>query len=395
MRKIFKPGAGVFFLSILIWGIGIGCFMAAMNNFLAEVCHMTEADRGMFEFFRELPGLALIFILALLHKVSDWKIMRLGTIISMLGALLLLIPSNDKIFVTATIMIWSLGEHVVMPVRSAIAMSVVDKENAGKSLGLLTSIMNFGNVAGNIIVAIIFFVGTQYLELKNHVLLYDIVWGFIALLMLISIISTFSKKAPQGQSQKPRLYFNKHFSKFYALELFYGARKQIFITFAPYLLIKEYDLNTAEMAILFGVCAIVNVFVAPLIGKITDVWGYRKVMIWDTIILFFVCLLYGYAGKLFVPQIAIIVLCVNFMLDTILSTTSLATNIYARSLSRSQDELTSTISTGISINHLISIIAAPIGGFIWAKYGVEVLFLFAAIMAIFNSIFAWTISKQA
>ena len=85
---------------------------------------------------------------------------------------------------------------------------------------------------------------------------------------------------------------------------------------------------------------------------------------------------------------------INFLLDAIISTTSLATNIYVLSLAAPQDELTSTLSTGISINHLIAILSAPIGGWIWMKFGVEHLFVFSAIMAICNTLFAMTIPKK-
>ena len=76
-----------------------------------------------------------------------------------------------------------------------------------------------------------------------------------------------------------------------------------------------------------------------------------------------------------------------------ISTTSLATNIYVKTLAENQDELTSTLSTGISINHLISIIAAPLGGWVWVHYGVGVLFSFSAVMALLNSLFAATLPK--
>jgi MFS family permease len=132
---------------------------------------------------------------------------------------------------------------------------------------------------------------------------------------------------------------------------------------------------------------------APLIGRITDRWGYRNVMIWDTVVLAVVCLLYGFAGAIFPLKIAVAVLCVNFLLDAVLSTTALATNIYVRELSKSKDEMTSTMSTGISINHFISILSAPLGGWVWQRYGIGVLFTFAAVMAICNSLFAMTIPK--
>ncbi|MBE6373373.1 MAG: MFS transporter, partial [Lentisphaerae bacterium] len=233
-----KSGALAFFVSIMVWGVGVGCFMAAMNNYLSEIYHMNSLDRGWLEFFREMPGLALVFILALLHRVSDWKVMRIGTMISMAGAAFLLIPA-DKIFVTGFIMIYSLGEHLVMPVRSAIAMQVAKEGHAGQSLGYLTGVMNFGSVAGSAIVAAVFLVGSHWLGHHSRVL-FNLIWIFIFILMAVSVACTFSPNAPNQPSKRPRLYFNRKFNKFYALELFYGARKQIFMTFAPYVLIREY-----------------------------------------------------------------------------------------------------------------------------------------------------------
>ena len=100
-----------------------------------------------------------------------------------------------------------------------------------------------------------------------------------------------------------------------------------------------------------------------------------------------------FAGDLFPGQIAFRVVAVNYVLDAILSTTSLATNIYVRSLAENQEELTSTLSTGISINHLIAILSAPAGGWIWVRFGIGYLFTFAAVMAVFNTLFAMTIPK--
>ena len=385
--SIFRPhsGAGAFFLSILVWGIGVGCFAASLNNFLSDIYAMDSVDRGWLEFFRELPGLLLVFILATLSRVSDWRIMRIGTLVSLGGALLLLTPAS-KVAVTFFIMVWSLGEHLVMPVRSVIAMQV-----AGQSLGLQTSVMNFGSVAGSLLVAAIFSIGARWLQER---MLFNVVWSLIIVLMAVSVASTFSREAPDAPpARRPRLYFHRKFNKFYALELFYGARKQIFLTFAPYVLIKVYGFSTATMALLLGLSACINIFAAPAIGRLTDRWGYRNTMIWDTVVLCVVCLLYGFAGDLFPRSVAVVVVCLNYILDAIISTTALATNIYVRELASSQEELTSTLSTGISINHFISIISAPLGGWIWLRFGVEWLFCFSAVMAVCNSLFAMTLPK--
>ncbi len=390
--SIFRPhsGAGAFFLSILVWGIGVGCFAASLNNFLSDIYTMDSVDRGWLEFFRELPGLLLVLILATLSRVSDWRIMRIGTLVSLGGALLLLTPAS-KVAVTFFIMVWSLGEHLVMPVRSVIAMQVAREGRAGQSLGLQTSVMNFGSVAGSLLVAAIFSIGARWLQER---MLFNVVWGLIIALMAVSVASTFSREAPDAPpARRPRLYFHRKFNKFYALELFYGARKQIFLTFAPYVLIKVYGFSTATMALLLGVSACINIFAAPAIGRLTDRWGYRNTMIWDTVVLCGVCLLYGFAGDLFPRNVAVVVVCLNYILDAIISTTALATNIYVRELASSQEELTSTLSTGISINHFISIISAPLGGWIWLRFGVEWLFCFSAVMAVCNSLFAMTLPK--
>ena len=138
------------------------------------------------------------------------------------------------------------------------------------------------------------------------------------------------------------------------------------MTFAL-VLIKNYGLNTSQIALLFGFCAAVNIFGSPIIGRLTDRLGYRNTMIWDTVVLFFVCILYGYSHQWFEPRTALVVVCLNYLLDAILSTTSLASNLYVRDISSSTDETTSTISTGISINHLISIATAPLGGWVWMR----------------------------
>ncbi len=387
-----ESGAGAFFASIILWGIGVGCFAAALNNFLADIHSIGGYGRGWIEFFRELPGLMLVFILALVSKMSDWRIMRLGILVSMAAACLMF-TNVGTLAVTAFIMFFSAGEHIVMPVRSAIAMRVAKRGKAGTSLGFMTSCMNAGTVSGGFVVAIVFWLCGHF-GLSDSRTAYNFVWAIIVLLLALSLISTFTAYAPNEQSRKPKLYFGRKFSRFYILELFYGARKQIFLTFGPYLLIVEYGFDTAKIATLLSISALVNVFGSPLIGKITDRFGYRNIMIYDTVILFFVCLMYGYAGKMFPHHIAVWVLCVNYILDNLMSTTSMATNIYAGRIASTKEELTSTLTSGISINHLISILCAPIGGWVWARWGVEWLFSFAAIMALANSAFALTIPKE-
>ncbi|MCQ2390601.1 MAG: MFS transporter [Kiritimatiellae bacterium] len=396
--SVCRPDSGwaAFFTSILVWGIGMGCFQATFNNFIVETYAIGGVDRGVLEFMRETPGVCLIAILALLHKFTDWQILRIGTLISLAAAGLLLIPvpwMGAIVFIT----IWALGEHLVMPVRQSLALSIAREGKSGESLGIVTSAINAGTVVGSLLVAAVFFMGTRVLSVESQRLLYDIVWCLIVLLLGASVWFGGRVKEPGVQGKpRPSFYFRRKYSKFYALELFYGARKQVFFTFGPFVLIKLYGMETKDVALLFGISAFLTaLWGGRLIGRLTDRWGYRNVMVWDTVILFFVCLLYGFAKDIFPPKIALGIVCVNYILDAILSNASIATNLYARTLSDSQEELTATLSSGISVNHVITVFYALLGGWIFDAFGAGVLFATAGVMALANSAFALTVPKPA
>ena len=63
-------GAGNLLLSTLIFGIALGTLSGVLNNFLAQLRDFNSFDRGVLEFFREIPGLLLVFILALYTDVG-------------------------------------------------------------------------------------------------------------------------------------------------------------------------------------------------------------------------------------------------------------------------------------------------------------------------------------
>lgn len=175
------------------------------------------------------------------------------------------------------------------------------------------------------------------------------------------------------------------------LEIFYGARKQVFFTFGPYVLILFYGANTSIISLLFAVSAVACFFLSPVVGKIVDKLGYKPVMIGDTLILVIVCFFYGFAHHLFPKNIAFIVCCVNYVMDSIISLAAMASNVYVQDISDSNEEMRATISTGISVNHMITIFIALFGGVIWQKLGIEILFVVSAVLGLCNSAYAATI----
>lgn len=391
--SIFKKeqGAIPFLLVLLLQSLAYGFYKGVQDNYLAQIVDVNAFERGVLEFFRELPGLLLIFILAFLYRLSEAKIMKIGIFVMGLGSLgLALIPAH-VVPVFFFITIFSFGDHIALPMKSTIALEHSQEGKEGMALGMMNSIVNAGNVTSLLIVSFVFYIFRR-VGTSASISSFRLTYLIVAVLMGLSLVISGSMKSNAvNEGRRQRLYFRKKYFKFYMLEVFYGARKQIFLTFAPYVIILHYGADTSSISLLLAISALCSIFCSPLIGKLIDRLGYKTIMVADTIVLVFVCILYGFSHRIFAPNVAFIVVCVNFVLDTVISLASMATNVYVRNISDSQEELTATLTTGISVNHLISIIIAFFGGYIWQVVGIELLFIISAVLGLFNSLFAATV----
>jgi len=399
--NIYRPDAKVGrFLSVLIlFGIAVGLKQGVQNNYLSDILYVGPNERGIIDAFRELPGLLLIFILALMYRFTDSRVFKIGTALMAGGIAGLFITASSemlliKVLVVIFMVIFSAGEHIIMPVRSTIAMELAKREKTGSSLGITTSINQVGTIAGLLLVTGIFIIlekkGFSRIDLTG----YRIVLGMAAGLMTSAALVASALQETTLKAPRQRLYFAKKFTKYYIMEVFYGSRKQIFLTFGPYVLVRVYGTDPSIMSMLMAICAVFVMVCSPMIGKLIDKVGYKAVMVADTLILIVVCLLYGYAHKLFVPGIAFIVVCCNFILDQIISIASMANNVYVQRISSNREEITATLSTGISVNHIFSVLIAFIGGWIWETAGIETLFTISAVLGLISSIYAATIKKS-
>jgi len=401
LADIYQPEARIGrFLSVLvIFGLAIGMKHGVQNNYLSEIVNIDEFERGVVDAFRELPGLLLIFILALMYRFADSKVFKIGIALMAGGMAGLLLTTSNELFMTKFLVVifmvlFSTGEHIIMPVRSTIAMDLAKREKSGASLGITTSINQLGTITGLLIVTGIFFILEKKGFSRIDIIGYRFAFGIATALMTAAALVAAALKETTLKAPRQRFYFAKKFNKYYIMEVFYGSRKQIFLTFAPYVLVREYGTDPSVMSLLLAICSVFIMVCSPLIGKLIDKIGYKKVMVADTLILVFVCLLYGYSHKLFIPGIAFIVICCNFVLDQIISVASMANNVYVQRISANREEITATLSTGISVNHIFSVLIALIGGWIWKIAGIEALFTMSAILGLISSIFALTIKKS-
>ncbi|MDR1618331.1 MAG: MFS transporter [Treponema sp.] len=383
------------FLGVLVFsGISYGLYRGIQDNYLAELVHITPFERGIVEFFREIPGLLVVLILAGMYRFSESRIFKIGVAFMLAGIVGLIASGTGKFAVVLWMVIFSFGEHIIMPVKSTISLDLAKRDQGGASLGIASAISNGGNIAGFVIVTALFFVFGRLGFTRTDPLRFKAVYGAAAALMLGAVLTALALRETALKGPRRRFYFAKKFVKYYMLEVFYGARKQIFITFAPYVLILQYGADTSVISILLAVCAIFGTLLSPFMGRLIDALGYKIIMVTDTILLVVVCFLYGFAHRIFAPHTAYIIVCVNYVLDSIISLASMASNVYVQDIAESQEEITATLSTGISVNHVISIFIALLGGWIWKTAGIEVLFSLSAFLGLLNSLYAATINTR-
>jgi len=390
LKNTFQEGSSykVFLLSVLITGLSYGLYKGMLDNFLAEVVQMGEMDRGVTEFFRELPGIALIFILAAFYLLSAQTLYKAGAIIMLAGMAMHAVLPPTKVLATLAICVYSLGEHIQIGMKSTLSLHYSKPGKGGAALGVQTACNQIGTLVGYLVIVAAFSVIAAD---QPYTL-------FFAVAALLAGVSAVCSMKISGQSQtdknKRRFYFHKKYNKYYMLEMFYGARKQVFLTFGPYVLILFYGANAAMISMLFAVSAVACFFASPLVGRIIDKLGYKTVMVTDTLLLVVVCFFYGFAHHLFPREVAFYICCANYVLDAVISLASMASNVYVQELSDSQDEVKATISTGVSINHVITIFIALFGGWIWQTLGIETLFLVSAVLGLCNSAYAATIKTK-
>ena len=388
--EIYRDGSGFrdFLLCILITGLSYGLYKGMLDNYLAEVVQMGEMDRGVTEFFRELPGIALVFILAVFYMLSAETLFKVGAVIMLIGMGMHALLPASKVLATLAICMYSLGEHIQLGMKNTLSLQYAKPGHGGTAQGVQNSISQIGTLVGYLVI-----VGAFSLIPASQP--YKLVFGLAAVLAAVSMVCSLKITGKsESDPNKRRFYFHRKYHKYYMLEMFYGARKQVFFTFGPYVLILFYGANAAMISLLFAVSAIACFFAAPMVGRIIDKVGYKIVMVMDTLILVIVCFFYGFAHHIFPRDIAFLICCVNYVLDAVISLASMASNVYVQDLSDNADETKATISTGVSINHVITIFIALFGGWIWETLGIETLFMASAVLGLCNSAYAATIKTK-
>jgi predicted MFS family arabinose efflux permease len=370
----------LFISSIAMVGFAESIVNSVFNNFLSDTFNLNSLQRTFMELPRELPGFLIIFVSAALFFVRSRPLAVFSNVAGAVGLVLMAFFSVSFHWMFAWLFILSLGQHLFMPLSTSITMELALEGQTGRRLGQINAIRNVAATLGSFFV----FLGFKFLHFN-----FRISFLIAALFYLFAAIFIFSM--PPGRAHPPAvlLRFHKEYALYYWLSILFGTRKQIFLTFAPWVLVTVFHQPTAVLATLLTIAGIAGIAFQPALGKAIDTLGEKKIFVMEAILLIIVCCGYGLARSLFSEYVALLIAGTCFIMDQLLMSVNMARATYLKKISVHPDHVTPALTMSVSLDHIFSICIALTGGIMWAKWGYQTVFLFGGLIACMNLISAF------
>lgn len=372
----------LFLMAAAFLGAASGVFETTFNNYLNDTFHLTAAQRGGLEFPRELPGfLTALFSGALFFMVEAHTaaLCALGIAFGMFGLATWAKEAHQFAPMLAFTILWSTGTHLLMPMQSAIGLGLSEKGREATLLGRLGATSTAATIVGCGFV----WLATDYLSVR-----YSTLFLGGALAALCGALVYGGLRVRRSDTRRKAFLVQKRYRLYYALCVLFGARKQVFITFGPWVLIKVFHQPPSTFAKLWIVSALIGVVFKPVLGQWIDRHGERRILMADAALMVLVCLGYGFAGHLGLGQGAVWLIYACYVLDQVLFATGIARTTYVDKIAARREDVAPTLSLGVSLDHAVSMSIPTVGGWIWARWGYPYVFAAAAAIAVINGITA-------
>ncbi|MFH6953191.1 MFS transporter [Pseudoalteromonas sp. XMcav1-K] len=337
---------------------------ALLNNFAIEAANFNGANIGMLQSLREIPGFlafTAVFVLLVL-KEQTFALISLALLV--IGvALTGLFPTVYGLYATTVLM--SIGFHYYETINQSLSLQWFSKDEAPEKLGKLLSIKSIASLCAFAIVWFLFtFMATSY----QFVYLFVGGIGLLATLWLWLSHPAFQ----QHTSQHKKLILRKEYTLFYLLTFFSGARRQIFMVFAGFLMVEKFGYGVAEISALYMLNHLLNIFIAPKIGKMIGKIGEQRALSIEYIGLIFVFI--GYAIVESATGAAVL-----YVIDHIFFAMAIAIKTYFQKIARPED-IAATAGVSFTINHIAAVIIPASFGLVWL-YDNSLVFYFGAVLA--------------
>lgn len=362
------PAFRAFLLGVFFLGINAGVLGAAFNNYLNDAFRLTSQQRGFLEFPRELPGFLVVFMTGLLAALPVRKWAVITGVLTAAGVAGLGFLSPGYYTMILWMLLWSAGSHLYMTVEGVMGLRFAKGGGHGKRLGQLSAMTNFAGIAGaGLVWALARTAGPQLYR-----------WAF-ALGAAASLVSAYLFSRVKGDESglpgSKRFVFRWKYKWYYLLNILFGARKQIFLTFAPWVLVTVYGASPATMAALLVAASAAGVVFRQALGGIVDRFGERRVLLTDAALLLVICLGFGLSSLK--P-----VLYALFILDNLMFAVRIARTTYLNRIAVRREDVAPTLSLGVTMDHAVSMLVPAAGGLLWAAYGYRSVFFAASSLGV-------------
>jgi len=388
----------IYLCIIALTALGVGLSNDVLSNYFKEAYKVTTFERGFIEFPRELPGVCVIFVMAGLSLLPDIRISMLSQLLSIIGIATLGFFTPSFSVMLIFIFINSMGMHLFMPLQDSIGMSLIKEGHLGKKMGQFKGITTAFSMFASLFVFIGFRMGFFSFTTK-------IKWIFIcsAFFLFIVFLLMFLLERNVHESirsnKKIKFIFRKEYKYYYILVVMFGVQKQMMIVYGPWMLIELVGKGADTLAILGMLGSFVGIFFIPAIGRWLDRFGIKAILYADALSFIGVYLVYGllsagfFSGKLAIIGLPVFLAYALFIVDKMSNQLGMVRTIYLRTIAVDPSDVTPTLSLGLSIDHVVSITCAFLGGIVWTYWGPQYIFFLASALSCVNLYVAFKVKN--
>ena len=344
---------------------------ALLNNFVIEAASFDGADIGLLHTVREIPGFLAIGVIAIIIFVRE-QVLGLVSLI-LLGvatAFTAWFPSLGGILVLT--LLSSIGFHYYETVNQSLQLQWLPKDRAPQLLGW---IMGAGSAA-TLVVFVLIVMMWEPLELSyNSVFMTAGGATVLVAVLCFWLYPQFEAPTPQ----RKQMVLRRRYWLYYALQFMAGARRQIFMVFAGFMMVEKFGFDVHELTGLYLINLVINMVAAPFLGKAVGWFGERRALIFEYTGLALVFLAYG---GIYWFNWGVMLAAVLYVVDHILFGFALALKTYFQKIADPAD-IAPTAAVAFTINHIAAVFLPVMLGLLWV-ISPSAVFLLAACMALMS-----------
>lgn len=369
-QPFWRRPVALLFLMAFAMPIAFNVWSALLNNFVIEAADFDGSDIGLLHTVREIPGFLAVGVIAILLFMRE-QVLGLVSLI-LLGAATAVtawFPSMGGIL-TIT-MLSSIGFHYYETVNQSLQLQWLKIEDAPRMIGWL---MAAGSAATLVAYLAIIAVWETF-ELTYNIV-YMIGGGITVLIAVFALVAYPQFEAPTPQIK--RMVVRRRYWLYYALQFMSGARRQIFVVFAGFMMVERFGFEVHEITTLYLVNLVANMIFAPLMGRAVGHFGERNALGVEYIGL--VCVFLAYGGLYYLGW-GVMIAAILYVLDHLFFALALALKTYFQKIADPAD-IAPTAAVAFTINHIAAVFLPVVLGLLWLVSPAAVFFLAAGMAAV-------------